>query len=256
MEAIAGILEHYSPDIICLQEVRQDSLRLFLQTPWARNYTPSRAVIGNNRHYGEIVFSKYPLIKTECFPFRRTLMSRHVNVCDISIPVNSEDMLLGHNFTVVTAHLESMPENHNIRREQIKGIFDMMQRADNVFFLGDTNFFKDDEFSPAELPPYWKDTWKELADAEIIDPTTTEYTYDAENNKNADGDYRSRIDRVFYKSVDWVPTRYELVGTDSIEGTKLLYPSDHYGIYVEFSLAGLEDDIISDEDVKHIGDID
>lgn len=270
MEAISNLLAKYDPDIICLQEVRQDSLRLFLQAPWAKQYTPSRAFVGNNRHYGEVVFSKYPMIKTECFPFRRTLMTRHVNICDICIPVNTPDMLLGHNFTVVTAHLESMPENRNIRREQMMNIFDMMDnqaQKENVFFLGDTNFFSDEEFSAAELPQFWTDVWNDMAENNIIDRENTEFTYDSKKNKNTDGNHQSRIDRIFCKSLasEWIPSHYELVGTEPIEGTKLIYPSDHFGIYAEFSYdMGTNNDNEFDQDImfqqpdtlKNIDDID
>lgn len=252
MEAISQIIEQYSPDIVCLQEVRQDSLRYFLQSPWTANYSLSNATIDAKRHYGEVIFSKYPILKTERFPFRRTHMSRHVNIADLSIPVNSDDMLLGHRFTVVTAHLESKEQNRNIRREQMMGIFDMMIREENVFFMGDTNFMTDEEFSPAELPPFWMDVWHELVETKTIDPTVTEYTFDAEKNKNADGNYQSRLDRVFCKSVEWVPTHFELVGTDPIPGTKLVYPSDHFGVYVEFVYGGENDNEDKDNDEENI----
>lgn len=229
MENISAIIDDYKPDIVALQEVTQDALAMFLQEPWSLQYYPSTAAIDDNRHYGEVIFSMYPIMRTEILPFNNTKMNRCLNVVDLCIPVNSEYMLLGHTFTVATAHLESLDNNDDIRRKQLLISVDILDDLDNVFLMGDTNFKNDNEFTSDELPEFWKDAWEEMINMSVIEKKGNEYT---RNTK------KTRQDRIYYKSLEWTPIHYEC--------------KNNQAVYMEFEY-GLELTTTNEDDGGDVG---
>lgn len=243
--ALNEILGELCPDIVCLQEVTNQSLSEFLKSAWSKEYYVSTYHI--DRRYGEVIFSKYPYVLNESFPLSQTYMNRHINVMDLSIPINSDGLPLGHRMTVVAVHLESLPDNKRLRKNQLYSIFELMENESNVFILADTNFTDEpgDTLTDAEMPEYWADTWTVLvsdaAESESDDSDKyAGYTYDSERNVNVEGKCRYRYDRILYKSVEWEPIKVSLVGTDPIRGTKDVYPSEHFGLLAEFAF-GPED---------------
>jgi endonuclease/exonuclease/phosphatase family metal-dependent hydrolase len=204
---ICKIILENNPDFISLQEVTNSSYQILhdnlsdyyyfiSEHPWKCGY-------------GCLILSKIKPLSTEVvnFPSR---MNRNLLICKYN------------NITISTSHLESLPQNHTFRKEQLNIIKNKFKDESNIVFMGDTNLVcKSETGHPDEL-------------IEFKDLNNGESTYNYFTNSLIKGLYQNRIDRIFFKgSLSSYET--ELIGVNKISeiGT---CPSDHYGLLVEIKL--------------------
>lgn len=198
------ILDIY-PDFISLQEV---TLPIFviLKKNLDRYYHFSISFEITKYNYGTIILSKFPIIEHIIMPLSKTYMSRKYH----QILVKKGSKLL----KIISIHLESDYKS-DIKYEQLAEIFDKIDKKDNVFIMGDTNMEEH-----VMLPDYLEDV-------------ETDYTFDSTKNANIRGKFQSRLDRIFMNKRCKI-IKNELIGTNVIYDN--VYPSDHFGIYLEVSL--------------------
>ena len=115
---------------------------------------------------------------------------------------------------IISIHLESDYKS-DIKYEQLAEIFDKIDKKDNVFIMGDTNIEES-----IKLPKFLQDI-------------ETEYTFDSTKNANIRGKYSSRLDRIFMNKGCKI-IKKELIGVEEIYED--VFPSDHFGVYLEVSL--------------------
>jgi len=206
---ICNIILQKSPDFICLQEVTENMLNNIKSK--LNNYHLSRNIITN---YDTLILSKTPIESINTIQFENSKMNRNIHYIKTTI----NDRLV----TVVTTHLESDFSKESVKYSQLSNIFNKFENQVNVFIMGDTNIIED--ISPQK----YNDAWKN--DGGLLNKM---YTFDFLLNNNVIGDYRSRLDRVFY-SKDYKCQHFELIGMDNNFNCGNLPPSDHFGIYTCF----------------------
>ena len=216
MIAICQIILEKDVDFVALQEVTKKSL-YFLHYFLDGKYYFSKDKI--DKEYDDIILSKHKIIEYYHKKFPITYMDREYNYIISEID--------GKIIKIVNIHLES-DYWHSYKYQQLKYIFDQIKDEDNVFIMGDTNIPDTKIGNKIKLPFNMKDAW--IDDGQKIE---IKYTYDYLRNSCIKGKYRSRIDRVFMKN-NWNINKFELIGTKEI--IDKIYPSDHFGIYLEVQL--------------------
>jgi len=213
---IISILKHYSPDVICLQEVIKLSLDIILNDPKLAGdydfyYDPS--LVHLNGKYGEIIMMKKNLNYTCQFisvPFKNSRMGRRINA------INIEEL----NLDIINVHLESVFRNNSKpKREQLDFLTNnVVLPGRNIIICGDMNLDINDDKN-------WANNM--ISKCGLNDVCSeTELTYDCDKNTNA-YIFRSRLDRVLCKGSN--ATQHKLVGTKVIPHLGI-HPSDHFGI--------------------------
>lgn len=236
------VMKNIEPDIICIQDINETMLQKLIQQEWSKIYFKSAYHISKNPNItGEVIFSKFPIMHKEIFPFNNTTNGQTVHIAHIQIPLNyfqqSDVEMDGMSFPVITAQLE---KNSEIRKEQLYSMFNMVLPISNVFMLVDTNL-TDEDTDFINLPEGWKDGFEEnfsnLEQNNMDNEQLKEYaekntfTYDSEINSYISGYQRYRYDRIFYKSKDptcgWKCVDFQLICNDVIV-------SNHFGIFATF----------------------
>ena len=223
--AIFQLLEKYSADFICLQEVTRRFLNNLLDQKFIRdNYHVS----GNFQHgYDVIIISKLP-VKFYVQKFQKSNMTRKLLIAETFYNCNGEvkPILIG------TSHLESL-NNPEFRKSQLEIIFRVLEKSDSSFLMGDFNFDPSWENEQKNLNPKYLDsydTWKSKNKLMIEG-----YTMPKNDLFPA-----WRPDRILYKNFNL--DFFEIFGNEPIEleeatcYSEVKTPSDHYGLYSRFSL--------------------
>jgi len=150
---------------------------------------------------------------------------------------------------VGTVHLESL-SNARLRQVQLTTIADTMKEYDHWTVMGDFNFDSQINYGHAD-PPLENDVMREILPPTTIDTwlyihkdKSSGKTYDSDINKTIHKYERMRYDRVMLQSTSnnkhpgfWVPTQARLIGTEPVEPGADVWPSDHFGVFVELEFS-------------------
>ena len=139
---------------------------------------------------------------------------------------------------LLSSHLESTLETAPERKCQLREVFAQMsamkEKGDISIFGGDLNV-SDEEVKSVGIPHGIVDVWEACGS-----PKQHQYTWDAETNDNFPRCFpnkpRWRLDRIYLCPTDEEkikPQGFTLIGTQRVTNIGR-FPSDHYGIYVEF----------------------
>jgi len=162
--------------------------------------------------------------------FPGTEMGRHLLSCQVKFGKISLHLF--------SSHLESTLEAAPERKRQLSEVFAQMaalkEKGDICIFGGDLNL-RDNEVKSVGIPNGVVDVWEACGS-----PEDHQYTWDAETNDNYPWNLptkpRERLDRLYLCPAEEEKVRpqgFTLIGTDRVASIGR-FPSDHYGIYVEF----------------------
>lgn len=217
--ALLDRLGEIEPDVIALQEVREDLVRAVRDAAWVRqSYEMSDAIGTTLRSYGNLLLSRLPIGRLELHPFP-TIMGRRLLLAELQ--VNDEVLAIG------VVHLESTKEMAGMRAEQLVRTVDALAACPQALIVGDHNF---DVGAPEErVVRGYVDAWAALH------PDRSGWTVDATRNpmrRRFGSDKRARYDRVFVRSDDgtWTPDSASLFGDDSVDAEATVFLSDHFGV--------------------------
>jgi len=222
--SLVNIIIQLQPDIICLQEVRPDIHEILIMLLKEYKHCFPQKI---TKKYDCVIFSKHPIIKCLNFPFKNSNMGRSLNIIQISND--------GTDIVIANSHFESLfKKNENtaklkqyeIARTLLDSLYETYQ---NVIICSDTNVMvhEEDRFNKEFSCNNWIDAWVIKGD------NNNKFTYDSENNiylKQLKDKYRSRIDRILFKTDNCNIDKFCLIKSDEME------PSDHFGIFGEFSV--------------------
>ena len=124
------------------------------------------------------------------------------------------------------------------RKRQLREVFAKMsaikEKGDICIFGGDLNL-RDKEVQSVGIPNGIVDVWEACGS-----PKEHQYTWDIETNDNLSWKYpnkpRARYDRLYLCPAEGdriKPQGFTLIGRERVTSIGR-FPSDHYGIYVEF----------------------
>ncbi|KAF6168195.1 hypothetical protein GIB67_011580 [Kingdonia uniflora] len=249
MKAVGDLIQQYSPDLICFQEVTPNIYMLFQKSSWWNLYrcSLSNQMVNAKMGYFCMQLSKVPVKFFSCKPFNNSIMGREL--CLTEIEVGS-----GKSLVVATSHLESpcpAPPKWNQmyskeRVAQAKEVITLLKDSQNVIFGGDMNW---DDKSDGQFPlsDSWVDAWVELR------PRENGFTYDTKSNSMLSGNrtLQKRLDRFLCNLPDFRIIGIDMIGMDAIPGLSYckekkvknevknlvlpVLPSDHYGLLLTIS---------------------
>ncbi|XP_057960605.1 uncharacterized protein LOC131152773 [Malania oleifera] len=246
MKALGDLIQLYSPDLICFQEVTPNIYGIFQQSSWWKVYRCSVSKeMANTRPYFCMQLSKLPVKSFSCKPFGNSRMGREL--CIAEFEANKP-------LVVATSHLESPcpgpPKWDQMyskeRVDQAKLSLNLLKNNPNVIFCGDMNW--DDKLDGQfPLPHGWVDAWTELR------PGENGWTYDTKSNQMLTGNrtLQKRLDRFICSLRDFTCSDIAMIGMEAIPGLSYckekkmktemrnlvlpVLPSDHYGILLTLS---------------------
>lgn len=202
MQEIGRIIVATCPDVVLLQEVTTPLLRLLQSSEWMTQYYATPPTPSRERYYTLILTKSRPRCVTQVAAVE-SVMGRDVKV--------AETMHQSAACAFGSVHLESpVGPGHSsgTRKLQAKQMFDVLNACSskNAFVAGDTNWIPVDGDMP--IPVGWADVWS------VLHPDEDGYTFDYQANALIqDGPFRSRLDRLFFRSPDFTPVSAEIVGT-------------------------------------------
>ncbi|ETO23243.1 hypothetical protein RFI_13942, partial [Reticulomyxa filosa] len=190
-------------------------------------------------------------------PFENSGMGRELVYFDVKLANNLV-------VTFATSHLES-PVGPTIdgkkeiytkqRRRQLELSLETLSNRRHVMFGGDMNWVdptaKEENDGWMKLSPSWKDCWIEAHGQNYLQ-TNPGYTYDGVNNPMLGHRYRSRLDRILFKSegsrlqlktIDIIGTQpiprltYTKTYASGFQKQVPVLPSDHFGLFAVFKVA-------------------
>lgn len=226
--ALFGILEKFKPDFVCLQEVTGAFLEQLKQHPFIQ----SHYIISDSNGttvipYGTMILSHYPISSLRIYRLP-TNQGRRYLTAEVVLEKPAEGAATK-KINIGTIHLESC-DNQELRIEQLKTIFPLLNEHDHAFFMGDFNFPDGSEEEKHTDPSKFTDIWKE---------THKGYKGGEEEVKGAATTDRGRYDRLVYASNIFRGAAVRIVGTEPLAeiSTKEeeVFPSDHKGLFCEFS---------------------
>jgi endonuclease/exonuclease/phosphatase family metal-dependent hydrolase len=217
IQQIVGIIASLGPDAVCLQEVTPE-IFLMLDSLLSKMYNFSKTSI--EQAYDTLILSQREISRSVTVPFSETRMGRSFHLVEL---VSGEERVV-----VGTFHLESVfrPPERGLKHRQLAESLRYCDRNYGdcpVVVAGDTNLP-----GANSLPEGWFDAWVRSGE-----PPGERYTYDGRSNGNVKGRFCNRLDRAFARGVSGVE-RFHLLGRELIPGCDVC-PSDHYGIYCQFS---------------------
>lgn len=236
--SLVNLININNPDVLCLQEVRQDIYSYLIKN--LSNY-PFYFPKDITTDYGSVILSRHKITKCLIYFFENSNMQRYLNICVINFPYKSivSDELIISNIDIVVAntHFESLfkiNEVNKIKIEQyelsLKILEEMYNLYKMVIFCSDTNLIKQEEDLFNQI---WNNDW---VDSWIIySDKLLKYTYDSYENiylKLRKYKFKSRLDRILFKSLDLGLIDFKLIkGSENI-----IEPSDHFGTYGKFEI--------------------
>lgn len=239
-EAILTMIAELSPDVICLQEVSVEWANAILENDYIRaTYFSTDGDIERIKSlYGlsQITLSKFPIVSIGVYGLPGYEMSTMLNT-HIQLGHSEESIV-----SVSNIHLHSSKEYTPFRIAQLKIVQGLLEseRAENKIIAGDFNFGDGENWTENNhIKPTYEDCWLKLFS------TAPGYTEDTTVNtmryKMKGKSKQERFDKVLSaKDNTFECTSMELVGTESIEGTDEIWPSDHFGILSHFAKASSE----------------
>nr|XP_040254301.1 LOW QUALITY PROTEIN: tyrosyl-DNA phosphodiesterase 2-like [Aegilops tauschii subsp. strangulata] len=213
--AIGDIIQHHSPDLICLQEVTPEIHGLLKKSDWWPEYNCLMPREMDMRSYFCMQMSKLPVDSFRGVPFPNSAMGRELSMANVSI--GGVTLVLG------TSHLESPRReapwwdhdmNRNKRAAQAKASLEWLGGSRNAIFCGDMNW--DDKIDGTfPLPDGWADAWAQLK------PDEGGWTYDTVANAMLSKGYKKlqlSLDRFVCKLPDFEVQGIEMVGKEPMPG--------------------------------------
>ncbi|KAM0880981.1 hypothetical protein ACQ4PT_033216 [Festuca glaucescens] len=247
MDALGGLIQYHSPDLICFQVCTPYIYQLLQSSNWWQEYKCSLSSEESmRRHYYCMQLSRFPVKFNGGIPFSNSTMAREL--CKVDVDTGQHINLM-----LATSHLESpcpAPPRWDqmYRRERVlqaKEALRILGAYSNVIFCGDMNW--DDKGMAIPSPDSWIDAWVELK------PGENGWTYDTEANAMLSGNrnQQKRLDRFVCKLVDFKIKDIEMIGQDMIPGALYhkdkivgkefrkmdlpVLPSDHFGLVLTVS---------------------
>uniref|UniRef100_A0A7S1JGB0 C2H2-type domain-containing protein n=1 Tax=Eutreptiella gymnastica TaxID=73025 RepID=A0A7S1JGB0_9EUGL len=218
-------------DIIGLQEVTPLFVEMLMQQPWLqRSYFVSEVSSVAIQPFGQVILSRIPLVSVQLY---------HMNKVKTALFGHLMIGAVDHAFCVchLVSNFSAAADIHSMRQAHLDTIFwELSQRAENSFVLGDFNF--GDEEGNYTIEPY-RDVWKDLRGPDVG------YTYDIDGNSLAkitmkEDSLSRRYDRILSHSSILRPIHIELSGTRACTvkvpappgppKAHMLNLSDHYGV--------------------------
>jgi tyrosyl-DNA phosphodiesterase 2 len=232
IKALLDTFKHYSPDIICLQEVTINFYQLLLNDPFIQS---TYIISGNLEHsYDVLILSKhnvnFTMVKFDSRMGRRLLIA-------IFLLKDSEKNVK--NVKIATSHFESLHENYAYRKKQFKTSFEVLANSTS-FLMGDFNF--DKNFNKGEennLDKGFKDSWGIWKDRYGLSDA------DGVTFQEADGEPAFILDRILFNDDKiFELDKFEIIGKDAIKTEinrqhpygYVNTPSDHYGLFARFKI--------------------
>eukprot|EP00026_Physarum_polycephalum_P011828 Phypoly_transcript_12073.p1 GENE.Phypoly_transcript_12073~~Phypoly_transcript_12073.p1 ORF type:complete len:380 (-),score=62.95 Phypoly_transcript_12073:26-1090(-) len=225
--AFFGILEKFKPDFVCLQEVTGAFLEHLKTHPFIQSHYIISDFHGTTViPYGTMILSHYPISSLRIYRLPTNQGRRYLSA---EVVLEKNGGTSAKKINIGTIHLESC-DNQEMRIEQLKTIFPLLNAYDHAFFMGDFNFPDGSEEETHTDPSKFRDVWKEMnkgykgSEQDLTKSATTD---------------RGRYDRLVYSSNIFQGAGACLIGTDPIieisTKEEEVFPSDHKGLYVEFS---------------------
>lgn len=216
--------------VIALQEVTLFSYTFLLKSQLTKYYHIDTNVNFNEFIYDNIflVDKKYNYEHIFNKKFGYTRMNRSLK--GIHVQKNDDS------FLIFTSHLESEFKKNtpNIYKlEQFKSAFSLIDSQFNkneyslIIFMLDTNILSSED-TLFKIQNGWQDYFIDFGSPKVL-----EYTYDHTKNNNIKGNYKSRLDRIYYKNINNIfqPASFSFLGKEPINE---LYSSDHFGLVASF----------------------
>lgn len=123
------LIKEKNPDIITLQEVRQDIYDILKESHPEYKYCYPKEIY---HKYGNIIMSKHEILESNIFKYTDTKMER--NLVIIKINYNNT------NIHIATSHFESIFNNYNdIKHLQYQEAAEILLKYDNLIFTCDSN---------------------------------------------------------------------------------------------------------------------
>ncbi len=222
--AILDQLQDLAPDIIALQEVTHDFLGLLRANHWIRNHFMISDAYGTTiQSYGVVILSR--------------IVPEHFTLYDLPSKMGRKLLLAGFpgSIAVSTIHLESLRPSRPLRERQFAQCVEILSSFDHAVFMGDMNFCSSWPQENRRVPADYADVWPTLR------PEEPGYTVDSVRNPMLSSMGKSRkqtrYDRIFLRTSQsqWRPERIQLIGTSSIGDNEFLFPSDHFGLWAQFT---------------------
>lgn len=212
---IIKLINNNDYDIVTLQEVTPFTFHLIQTSNLKEKYILNKSVF--NEQYGCLILVKrgIKILEFNIFPYQNSLMGRCLEFVRLS------------NIIIATTHLESEFRDISRKKEQFKNMFNYFKNEYQIIITGDMNIKEAETEFP--VPDQYVDVFNRFTI-----PIELSYTYDYKRNKMIKGKFRSRLDRI-YTSKNIAAISYEQVGIHPINDATQIYPSDHFGIAVEFS---------------------
>ena len=221
--ALLHIIHQYGADLIGLQEVTSEFLKIVLEQDWVReDYFISDFQGSTVQPHGVLLLSRLPI--------RRLFLHELPSALDRKVLV--ADILLNGQVTKAgILHLESMKKNARLRAKQLSEIFPLLEDAPHAVLMGDFNF---DPSWPDENHPIdsrYQDLWS------VLEPGKPGYTIDTDINimrfQQKGEPKKVRFDRILLATdpEGWRPEAIELLGTEPVKlEPQAVFPSDHFGL--------------------------
>ena len=221
------ILENYSADFICLQEVTEGFLRELINKEFIREkYHFSGNFKGS---YDVLMLSKHNT-KFYCKEFN-SRMGRNLLITEIN---HSFDNQKFSKIFIATSHFESL-NNAKLRKEQLETSFNLLNKSKNAFLMGDFNFDSSWKNEECNIDKNFKDCWFESRDKNNLNDEDR-YTMPKTDQFSA-----WRPDRILFEDENLFELDFfEIIGKDPIEQDNpnnfVKTPSDHYGLFAMFNV--------------------
>lgn len=264
IDNICKYILELSPDVACLQEVREDKYEYMVNNfIKAYPYIYPDPEDGLGATYGTMILSKYRILRSSTYKYDITSMGRDIK----TILITDES---GDKYYIATTHIESeFSINQQTKLFQYRKCVDVLQKLYDktqipVILCADTNVCKRSEFSfynAFNFSRGWKDSLydcvsssKSIQEIKSSDPIipyytynsmtnpiliakSVEYRYSTNNTNNTNMGFQSRLDRIMHLSKLKV-SAYQTVGQNDYPSTDPKYIdnilSDHYGVMCWF----------------------
>ncbi len=216
--AMAELLCRNPPDVMVFQEVTPAALAEFAAQSWIReSYCRVEVTGAEHGNYGMLMLSRLPITRATYTPLP-TKATRGFLAAEFTIN--------GHQQVIGSIHLDSGKSAWWLRAWQLRRIFWVLRKWQNVVVLGDFNM-RDSE--NGRIGSRYRDLWP------VLRPGDAGYTEDTAINlmrlDSKDEHRQVRFDRVLLKGSGWGPAHIELLGTEPISAEHpRVFPSDHFGV--------------------------
>ena len=228
--AVCEKVRELQPDVLFIQEVIPHSWKILTSS-----LTQYQHFCKNNKlRYFHIISVRKDTLEVvgdkKIMDFPGTKMGRHLLTCQVQfgkLPIY-----------LLSSHIESMLKAASERKCQLREVFAQMSamkvKGDICIFGGDLNV-NDEEIQSVGIPHGIVDVWEACGS-----PKEHKYSWDTKTNDNfgqsCPDEYQVRLDRLYLCPPDEEkikPQGFTLIGTERVTNIGR-FPSDHYGIYVEF----------------------